>query len=84
MPRSVVTCYLQRMLDSGVGAGGAADDEDSESYERRQEVKRVVSRIDPQWADLFDRGADTIVRARRLQRKLAEVLAIAARFLTRR
>ena len=71
------------MLDSGVGAGGAAD-EDSESYERRQEVKRVVSRIDPQWADLFDRGADAIARARWLQRRLAEVLAIAAKFLTRR
>ena len=68
------------MLDSG----GGADDEDPALYERRQEVKRVVSRIDPQWAALFDKGADAIVRARRLQRKLADVLAMAAKFLTRR
>ena len=60
------------------------DEEESASSERREQAKRVVSHIDPQWADLFDRAAAAIKQSRGLQRKLSEVLTIAARFLARK
>jgi hypothetical protein len=69
------------VFDSGQAA---PDEEESASSERREQVKRVVSRIDPQWADLFDRAAAAINQSRGLQRKLSEVLAIAARFVARK
>lgn len=67
------------MLDGG----HYASDEQAfaTSCKQREQAKRVVSRFDPEWGRLFDRAAAAIERSRFLQRKFAEVLSRAERFL---
>ena len=70
------------VLDSGQPAPDP--DESLSSFEQREQAKRIVSHIDPTWADLFDRASAAINRSRGLQAKLATVLAIAARLVLRK
>ena len=61
-----------------------SDEESAVRHEQLKQAKRAVTPIDPQWAELFDRAEDSIERSRWLQRKLGDVLALAARILRRR